>query len=224
MIQFGKQVLEGKNIKTITIRKMSDNANAKKLAVAIGILKARKCTCCKSDTSVCGSRMGMPISEIDGVKNIGCNIQFYQGNKGLGFEVTTEFKYDGEEDEHPRLYWKSKYNEKGINKDDILAFSIELLDELPRIKLGLCGVLLIRDIEYVSLRDAFEEVFTTIECENIKVDKTGVCSVCYEKTDTMTPCGHALCNRCWSKIEKIKDCDGDEETPCPLCRKNIYYV
>lgn len=203
---------------------MSDNANAKKLAVAIGILKGRKCNCCKSDSSVCGTRMGMPISEIDGVKNIDCNIQFYQGNKGLGFEVTAEFKYDGEDDAqpNPRLYWKSKYNEKGINKDDILAFSIELLDELPRIKLGLCGVLLIRDIEYVSLRDAFEEVFTSIECKTIKVDKTGVCSVCYEKTDTMTPCKHPLCNRCWSQIEIC----GEEhnETPCPLCRENIYYV
>lgn len=198
------------------------NPNAKKLAIAIGVFKERKCPCAKPHSEPCELKMGLPIIEIDGVKNITCNIQFYSKGKGLAFEATADFKYDGDEDENPRLYWKNKYNAEGITKDDILAFSCDLLDELPKLQMGLHGGFLIRDREYLSLRAAFEDVFASIECETVKVDKTGVCSVCYEKTDTKTPCGHPLCNRCWSKIE-IGGADHNE-TPCPICRENIYYV
>jgi len=198
--------------------------NAQKLAIAIGLLKEKKCECGIAHTQECMLKMGMPIVEIDGVKNITCHIEFYQKKKGIGFEVKADFKYDAEDDEQPRprLYWKNKYNENGINKDDILAFSCELLEELPKLRLGLNGALLIRDIQYVSLRAAFEDVFTAIECDTVKVDKTGVCCVCYEKTDTKTRCKHPLCNRCWSKIEI---CGEDHnECACPLCRENIYYI
>ena len=194
--------------------------NAQKLAIAIGLLKDKKCLCATHHAEPCDPRMGMPISEIDGVKNLDCDIHFYLKKKGLAFTVKADFKWDGDDDEYPRLYFKSKYNEKGIDKDDILEFSQKLLDELPRLQLGLNGMLLIRDNEYVSLRAAFEDVFTAIECENVKVDKTLTCSVCYEKTDTLTPCKHPLCNRCWSKIPRGED----NETPCPLCRENIFYL
>jgi hypothetical protein len=196
--------------------------NAQKLAITIGLLKDRKCECGITHKHQCMPKMGMPIVEIDGVKNINCHIEFYQNKNGIGFEVTADFKYDGEESENPRLYWKNKYNVDGINKDDILAFSCELLEELPELRLGLNGQLLIRDTEYVSMRAAFEDVFTAIECDTVKVDKTAVCCVCYEKTDTKTPCNHPLCNRCWSKI-KIGGEDHNE-CSCPLCRENIYYT
>jgi hypothetical protein len=196
--------------------------NAQKLAIAIGLLKEKKCECGIAHSEECMPKMGMPIVEIDGVKNLNSNINFYMKKKGLAFEVEADFKYDGDDDENPRMFIKTKYNEKGINKDDILAFSCELLDELPQLRLGLNGRLLIRDTRYVSLRAAFEDVFAAIECETVKVDKTGVCCVCYEKTDTKTPCKHSLCNRCWSKIEIC----GEEhnECSCPMCRENIYYV
>ena len=199
------------------------NSNAQKLAIAIALLKDKKCDCGISHKLECMPRMSMPIVEIDGVKNISCYIKFYQEKKGLAFEVEADFKYDGENDENPTIYVKRKYNTNGINKDDILAFSCELLEELPQIRLGLNGQLLIRDTQFVSMRAAFEDVFATIECETIKVDKTGVCCVCYEKTDTKTPCAHALCNRCWSKVF---DKDGDEcACPmCPMCRENIYNI
>lgn len=197
--------------------------NAQKLAIAIGLLKEKQRTECGfSHSEECMPQMVMPIVEIDGVKNLNSDIHFYNKKKGLAFEITADFKYDGEDDINPRMYFKSKYNEKGINKDDILAFSCELLEELPQLRLGLNGMLLIRDTEFVSLRAAFEDVFTAIECDTVKVDKTGVCCVCYEKTDTTTLCKHPLCNRCWSKIEI---CGEDHNVcVCPLCRENIYYV
>jgi hypothetical protein len=196
--------------------------NAQKLAIAIGVFKERKCLCEKPHSEPCELKMALPIIEIDGVKNITCNIQFYNKGRSLAFEAVADFKCDGEEDEKPRLYWKNKYNFEGLTKDDILAFSCELLEDLPQLRLGLHGGFLIRDSEYLSLRAAFEDVFASIECETVKVDKTGVCSVCYEKTDTKTPCGHPLCNRCWSKL-KIGG-EYENETSCPICRENIYFV
>jgi len=198
------------------------NPNAKKLAIAIGLLKEKKCECGFAHTEECMPKMGMPIVEIDGVKNISSNIHFYYEKKGLAFEITADFKYDEEDSDGETIYFKSKINEKGINKDDILAFSCELLEELPQLRLGLNGRLLIRDTRYVSLRAAFEDVFAAIECDTVKVDKTGVCCVCYEKTDTKTPCKHSLCNRCWSQIEICRQ--GGNVCACPICRENIYYV
>jgi hypothetical protein len=196
--------------------------NTQKLAIAIGLLKERKSgykiSILEHQSS---ASMGMPIVEIDGVKNLDCGIAFYHENKGVMFYVDAEFKC-AEEDRDIRLYFKSNFNATGITEDDILAFSSELLKELPQLRLKLNGRLGIKDDECVSLRAAFEDVFTAIECDTVKVNKTGVCSVCYEKTDTKTPCKHPLCNRCWSKIGVC----GDEhnQTPCPLCRENIYYV
>ena len=40
------------------------------------------------------------------------------------------------------------------------------------------------------------------------------CSVCFDHTDTKTPCGHTLCIPCWIKIENKK---------CPICRNSIVY-
>lgn len=195
------------------------NSNAQKLAIAIALLKDKKCACGISHKQECMPGMSMPIVEIDGVKNISCEIKFYNEKRGIAFEVKAEFKYVGDNEDHPTIYRKIKNNINKINKDDILAFSCELLEELPQIRLGLNGQLLIRDTQYVSMRAAFEDVFATIECETIKVDKTDVCCVCYEKTDSKTPCGHTLCNRCWSKIEKDED-----DCPCPMCRKDIFYI
>jgi hypothetical protein len=194
--------------------------NAQKLAIAIGLLKEKKCECGIAHSEECMPQMAMPIVEIDGVKNITSNIHFYFKKKGLAFEVEADFKYH--DDANPTMYIKTKYNEKGINKDDILAFSCELLEELPQLRLGLNGGLRIRDAQYVSLRAAFEDVFAAIECDTVKVDKTGVCCVCYEKTDTKTACKHPLCNRCWSKIEICGE--GGNVCMCPMCRENIYYV
>jgi len=187
--------------------------NAQKLAIAIGLL---------NESEECMTKIYIPIVEIDGVKNITSNIHFDNQKKDLTFEIIAEFKFleSTDEPDNPILYFKSKYNEKGINKDDILAFSCELLEELPQLRLGRDGMLLIRETQYVSLRDAFEDVFAAIECDTVKVDKTGVCCVCYEKTDTKTPCNHPLCNRCWSNIEIKED---RNECACPMCRENIYF-
>ena len=193
--------------------------NAQKLAITLRLLKEKLCGDSDSDRGV---KMRVPIVEIDGVKNIECYFEFYQKKKGLSFDVKADFKYDGEDDEKPIMYIKAKYNNDGLNKFDILAFSQELLHELPKLRLGISGGFGIPDNESESMRAAFEDIFTSIECETLKINKTLTCSVCYEKTHTKTPCDHALCNRCWSKIGRCGE--DNNEIACPLCRENIYYV
>lgn len=194
--------------------------NAQKLAIAIGLIKEKKC--CNEVSCNHGVNMGVPIVEIDGVKNIECSIELYHQSKSLKFVVKTGFKYD-DDDDNLIMYIKSKHNNDGINKDDILAFSEEILDELPKLRLRVSGNFCIPNNHFETIRAAFEDVFTSIECETIKVNKTDVCSVCYEKTNTKTPCEHPLCNRCWSKI-MVCDKNGNNEASCPLCRENIYFV
>lgn len=46
----------------------------------------------------------------------------------------------------------------------------------------------------------------TVDCLSSAED----CPVCYEKTESMTDCGHYLCIPCWMEMNK---------SACPLCRK-----
>ena len=52
------------------------------------------------------------------------------------------------------------------------------------------------------------------------------CSVCYDKTKTLTPCNHVLCIPCWAKIKETPEEDDDEDEystrKCPVCRTIIY--
>lgn len=51
----------------------------------------------------------------------------------------------------------------------------------------------------------------TFVCDNIEL-LTEECSVCYEKTETKTKCGHSLCIRCETELF-IK-----RKASCPICR------
>ncbi len=203
---------------------MSENANAQKLAIAIGLMKDHVCGCCTNNTKKCLPSKCVPITEIDGVKNIDCHIAYYgQEKRGLEFEVKAEFKYDSENDEFPLLFRLSKFNPNGITAEDTLAFSKAVLIAIPLLKLGYRGDLAIPDKCVTTVHKTFDDVFSSIACPTVVVDCMEECSVCYDKTYTKTSCEHALCNRCWSKIQPTNDEDGDETTPCPMCRKNIHY-
>jgi hypothetical protein len=201
---------------------MSVNPYAQKLAVAIGLLKSKTsqgkcevkhCRGCKH----CVAVQIIPIDKIDGVK-VGCNIKVQQ--KRVLFCAESDFKYISEMDELPDLYYKMKYRETGITSDDILEFTTSLLGEIPLLRLTYDGNLEVPDNIKSTVLKTIDDVFASIACPNVATSCMQECSVCYEKTNTKTPCKHCLCNRCWSNIEK--DCDG--EIPCPLCRENIYNI
>lgn len=62
-----------------------------------------------------------------------------------------------------------------------------------------------------------------IEEETGIISKFGDCCICFDKTNTRTPCKHALCIPCWAKINYKEDDDlGDNVRDCPICRANIY--
>jgi hypothetical protein len=204
---------------------MSDiTTNAQKLAIAIGLMKTQKCKCSTKTPHACDPSMRIPIIEIDGVKNIDCRISYCFNKSVLKFEVTADFKYDGDEDENPILFRISKISDNGITAADTLAFSTAVLTAIPLLKLDFEGNLAPFDKCSVDIYKAIDDVFSSIACPTVVVDCMQECSVCYEKTRTKTKCNHSLCNRCWSKIEEVKDEDGDLTTPCPICRENIHYI
>ena len=47
------------------------------------------------------------------------------------------------------------------------------------------------------------------------------CSVCYEKTKTLTACNHSLCVCCWDKLAEVVD-DDVTVRKCPICREDLY--
>jgi hypothetical protein len=104
----------------------------------------------------------------------------------------------------------------------LLEFSTGLLEELPLLKLGFNGSLAVPDKREIAIRRNVDDVFGCIACANVVLDMIK-CPVCEDSTGTETPCGHPLCNRCWSKIKRVGHED-ERETPCPLCRKDIFYV
>lgn len=203
---------------------MSANPNAQKLAVAIGLIKEHVCECCTKISKKCAPSKYVPITEIDGVKNIDCRISYYSEKRGLEFEVKAEFKYDCHNDVFPILFRMTKYNKDGITSEDILAFSSAVLMAIPLLKLGYGGDLMPENKCESAVHKTFDDVFSSIACPTVVVDCMKECSVCYEKTNTKTPCKHSLCNRCWSKIQPVQDEDCDDVTPCPICRKNIHYI
>ena len=203
---------------------MSANPNAQKLAVAIGLIKEQVCECCTKISKKCAPSKYVPITEIDGVKNIDCRISYFSEQRGLEFEVKAEFKYASDDDQFPILFRMTKYNKDGITSEDTLAFSTAVLIAIPLLKLDYGGDLAPENNCESAVHKAFDDVLSSIACPTVVVDCMQECSVCYENTITKTCCKHSLCNRCWSKIQPVKDEDGEDETPCPMCRTNIYYV
>jgi hypothetical protein len=77
------------------------------------------------------------------------------------------------------------------------------------------------------------QTFSFCEAYGISIISSGVvsvfedCSVCYDKTKTLTPCNHVLCIPCWTKIKETPEEDEDEDEEyitrkCPVCRAIIY--
>ena len=73
------------------------------------------------------------------------------------------------------------------------------------------------------------QTFSFCEAYGISTDSGVVslfedCTVCYDKTKTLTPCNHVLCIPCWAKIKETPEEDEEDYSTrkCPVCRATIY--
>jgi len=60
--------------------------------------------------------------------------------------------------------------------------------------------------------------WSCLQSENVEMEFTECC-VCLLYTNAITDCRHAVCYACYDQIKLVGD-----ETPCPLCRKDVTYV
>ena len=77
-----------------------------------------------------------------------------------------------------------------------------------------------------KLHDATKNIFLKIGIKLI--DNSQSCIVCYENTNCITKCNHALCYICCSRIVETNMADDDEdddneELRCPVCRAVCLY-
>jgi len=153
------------------------------------------------------SAIQVPLFMVGGVRDIDARFSFYQDYKGLEFEIRVNFKSIGEGNH--LIFRRNLYNKQGINEDDILQFSTEVYEIIPKLKLDVDGELRVPSLIKISISEALHEVFSSIECESVKVPIVDNCPVCFEKTKTKTDCKHPLCYKCWPKLTPYT---------CPICR------
>jgi len=154
------------------------------------------------------SAIQVPLFMVAGVRDIDARIAFYHDYKGLAFEIRVNFKSIGES--NPMIFRHHIFNRDGINDDDILKFSTEVYEVIPKLKLDVDGQLRVPNLIKISISEALHEVFSSIECESVKVPIVDNCPVCLEKTETKTDCKHPICYKCWPKLKA-----------CPICRAQL---
>ena len=69
-------------------------------------------------------------------------------------------------------------------------------------------------------------VLDLFQFDNTKVKSYSECVVCYEMTETTTPCKHPLCYKCNENIEVRQPYSSSDVLPyraCPMCRENVLY-
>jgi hypothetical protein len=188
-------------------KKTKDDEQIRKLAVTLGVLKGHTV---KEDGLIGSENSAMrgPFDMIAGVRNIATRFSFYSDFKGLDFEVSTNFRT--KQDGHDVIIFRHQiWNKEGINQDDILQFSTEVYEIIPKLKLDVDGRLRVPDLISISMSKALHEVFSSIECESVKVECFDKCFVCHDKTETKTNCKHHLCYICWPKLKP---------QTCGICR------
>ncbi len=182
---------------------MNDAEQIRKLAVTLGALKEYKCkgTFGNGNCAIQG-----PFDMIAGVKNIDTRFSFYNNYTVLDFEISINFKRTYDRDNH-MIFRHNIFNRTGIDQDDILKFSTEVYEVIPKLKLDIDGFLRVPDLIKLSISEALNDVFSSIECESVTVTIFDKCPVCFDKTETKTDCKHPLCYKCWADLKT-----------CPVCR------
>ena len=133
---------------------------------------------------------------------------------------------------------KIMYNECGIEKiyfvEKVFNKNNKIITVIDIIEILLILKSLFFNLKYCYVTNMLEfnsflnlELFTSI-FYNPNIEILGEkCCVCFITTTNKTHCKHLLCFKCWEEIKPQQvDQGAYEETilPCPLCRKNIYYI
>jgi hypothetical protein len=205
----------------------NEEMNAEKLAVVLGLMYQYKCTCGTKHSEPCNPCMKVPITEIDGVKKLKCQIELNLKHHIVSIQIDAGFKHYINSGDNPILYRRSKISkgDEKLTHAQLLEFSTKILTDIPLLKLQFGGSFEIHEPVNVAIHKGIDDIFGSIASSNVVVDCMKECCVCYEKTKTKTPCKHHLCNRCWSNIDIVSgDDEDDEEMPCPICRENIQCI
>jgi hypothetical protein len=130
------------------------------------------------------------------------------------------------------------YNDSGTEKnyyiDKLLHITNKIITLIDIIEILIILKYLFYNLKYCYVNNMLVlntyinlDLFTSI-FDNPNIELSGEkCCVCFITTTNKTPCKHYLCFKCWEQVKSQQVDEGEyEETilPCPLCRKNIYYI
>ena len=171
-----------------------------------------------------------PINSIDGLQcksilyiTYSQNLQNSDYNMTITFNIlSNNLMYDN------TTFEKIYFIEKVFNKNNKLITVIDIIEILIILKY------LFTNLKYCYVKNMLEinsslnlELFTSI-FENSNIEILGEkCCVCFVTTTNKTPCKHYLCFKCWEQVlpQQVEEEEYEETIlPCPLCRKNIYYI
>lgn len=171
-----------------------------------------------------------PINSIDGLQcksilyiTYSQNLQNSDYNMTITFNIlSNNLMYDNTTIE--KIY----FIEKVFNKNNKLITVIDIIEILIILKY------LFTNLKYCYVKNMLElntslnlELFTSI-FENLNIEILGEkCCVCFIMTTNKTSCNHYLCFKCWEQVlpQQVEEEEYEETIlPCPLCRKNIYYI
>ena len=102
-----------------------------------------------------------------------------------------------------------------IKKDDVIRALTEMIRLINLIKFNTFKG---EFLDY-ELKD---NIYTVLKSPNVMIDEGEDCAVCFCKTKSKTWCKHSVCYKCMEKITDYGcDDEGNDNRPCPLCRKNL---
>jgi len=137
---------------------------------------------------------------------------------------TTLLCYDIRYDDHyPYVLYKASVCKENTKPDKLkniismLTWSRDMLNYLKydNITGKLYDTRITENVQkYRDINDLCIEIFGSIVVKKLRTE----CCVCYEKTDTVSECGHNICLTCASKVKE----NDDEEVLCPMCREVLY--
>lgn len=72
-------------------------------------------------------------------------------------------------------------------------------------------------ITKIGILKQIDIIYNNTNNLNIHLNNTELCSICYEKTECVTPCHHFFCIKCIQEWYRKND-------TCPYCRNKIYVI
>ena len=98
-----------------------------------------------------------------------------------------------------------------------MAYIIELLQVIPTLWFDKFAGKFKKGKQRKPILDLFQFY-------NTKVKSYSECVVCYEITESRTPCKHPLCYKCSENIKVVEATDVEPpHRACPMCRENVLF-